>query len=152
AIEEKRLLAPAVVLPPGGIGTPSATLNLGGVPEDIPKLILGQVEMRGGNLKGRQEKETKAQHALREKTIEEIAGTLKSLLDDGGCISLRLSIDQQGNDLSLSLSLAGRPGTTLAKNIESLGDTQSAVAGLIGSDSAMSARMTLRLPEPIRKA
>src|SRR5262245_37577297 len=101
AIEEKRLLAPAVVLPAGEIGTASATLNLEGVPEDIRKLILGQVEMRVGNLKERQEKETKAQHALREKTIDEIAGTLKSLLDDGGRISLRLSIDQQGNDLSL---------------------------------------------------
>ncbi|HKB39807.1 MAG TPA: hypothetical protein VKD72_25450, partial [Gemmataceae bacterium] len=152
AIEEKRLLAPAVVLPAGEIGTASATFNLEGVPEDIRKMILGQVEMRLGNLKEKQEKETKAQHALREKVIDEVAGTLKSLLDDGGSATVRLAIDQQGNDLSLSLSLAGRPGTTLAKNIQALGDTQSAVAGLIGSDSAMSAQATISLPESIRKA
>src|SRR5215471_21784561 len=67
AIEEKRLLAPAVVLPAGEIGATSATFNLEGVPEDIRKMILGQAEMRLGNLKEKQEKETKTQHALREK-------------------------------------------------------------------------------------
>jgi hypothetical protein len=151
-LEEKRLLTPAVVLPAEEIGTASATINLDSLPKEIRDTILGQTEMRLADLKEKKERETKAQHALREKAIDEVSATLKSLLNDGGKVTVQLKIDQQGNDLSLSGSLAGRSGTTLANKIKALADTESAVAGLIGSDSAMSSRLTIALPEALRKA
>ncbi len=151
-LEEKRLLTPAVILPAEAVGTASATLNLESLPKEIRDLIIGQFEMRLAEIKEKKERETKAQHDLRVKTIDEVSATLKSLLDDGGSVTVQLKIDQQGNDLSLSGSLAGRSGTALANKIKALADTESAVAGLIGSDSAMSARLTVALPDALRKA
>ncbi|MBI1913573.1 MAG: hypothetical protein HYS12_02275 [Planctomycetes bacterium] len=151
-LEEKRLLTPAVVLPAKEVGTASATLNLESFPKELRDLIVGQFELRLGDLKEKKGRETEAQHALRVKTIDEVSGTLKSLLEDGGSVTVQLRIDQQANDLSLSGSLAGRPGTTLAKKIKALADTESAVAGLIGSESAMGAHLTVALPDAVRTA
>src|SRR5262249_36333993 len=47
-------------------------------------------------------------------------------------------------------TLSPRPGTALARNVQALADTKSAVAGLIGEDSATNGRLTLTLPEGAR--
>jgi hypothetical protein len=151
-LEEKRLLAPSDVLPAEEVGTASATFNLESLPKEVRDLVLGQTELRLGDLKEKKGRETDAQHTVRVKAIDEVSGTIKSLLEEGGSVSVRLKIDPQANDLSLSWGLAGRSGTSLAKRIKALADTESAVAGLVGSDSAMSGRITLSLPDAIRTA
>jgi serine/threonine protein kinase len=151
-LDEKRLLTPAAVLPAETVDTVSATLNLDSLPKEIRDLLLGQLEIRLVDLKKKQALETDAQHAVRVKAFDEISSTLTSLLQESGRLTVQLKIDPQGNDLSLSVSLAGRSGTVLANTIKALGDTESALGGLIGSDSAMSARLTITLPDAIRKA
>lgn len=152
-LAEGKLLAPSLVLPGEDVGTLSARLNFAGIPKDQRNFLLGQVELRLNDLKEHTHpSETASQKELRIKTIDELALTLKSLLEDSGSLSVRLAIDRPANELSLSVDLAARPGSTLAKNIAALAETKSAVAGLIGKKSAASTRLTLSVPSGMRKA
>ena len=152
-LEDGKLLAPATVLPAENVGTLSARLNFAGIPKDQRDFLLGQVELKLNDLKERKHAgETAAQKELRIQAIDELALTLKSLLQDSGSLSVRLAIDRPANELSLSVDLAARPGSTLAKNIAALAETKSAVAGLIGTKSAASTRLTVSVPSGMRKA
>jgi hypothetical protein len=152
-LDKDKLLTPGKVLSAEDGGTVSASFNFGGIPKDIRETVLGQVELRLNDLKERNHPgETAAQKALRIKAIDEIALTLKSLLEDSGSLTVRFNVDRKANDISLSLDLSARPGSKLAKNFQSLAETKSLVAGLIGSTSAANGRLHVSVPSGMRKA
>jgi hypothetical protein len=151
-LEDGQLLAPRAVLPAEEVGTLSASFNFGGVPKEIREVILGQAELRLNDLKDqKKEGETAGQKELRVKVLDELALTLKSLLNDSGTLSVAFNIDPKADDLSATLSLSARAGSPLAKKFQSLAETKSAVAGLIAADSAASSRLTIVLPDEVRK-
>ena len=95
--------------------------------------------------------ETAAQKTFRAAVIDELAGRLKGLLNEGGDVTLRLDLDRKSPDLSLSLGLAPKPGSPLAADIAALAQTKSVAAGLIGGDAAVDGLVHVRLPEKLRQ-
>jgi hypothetical protein len=147
-----RLLTPAIMFP-GKFGAVSATLNMSGVPKEIRTMILGQVEMRLAELKEKENRnETPAQTAFRKKTIDEVSRTLKALLAEGGRGTAQVTVDQKASTLTASVTFTPKSGTDLARRIKGVAETSSIVAGLISKDSAASGRLTVSLPEELRKA
>jgi hypothetical protein len=153
ALEPKALLAPAAVLPVQQAGTLSLTLDLAQVPAELKRTVIGQTELRLANLKDEKVPgETAAQKDFRVAVIDEAASRLKSLLNEGGDVNLSLDLDRKATDLSLSLSLTGKPGSALAADISSLAQTRSVAAGLLGSDAAVDGFLHVSLPEKLRQA
>lgn len=152
ALDKDKLPAPAKILAAEDIGTVSASFNFGGIPKNTRDLILGQAELRLNDLKERgKPSETAAQKELRIKFIDELALTLKSLLEDSGSLTARFAVDRKANDISLSLDLSARPGSKLAKNFHALAESKSVVAGLIAPTSAANARLNVSVPSGVRK-
>jgi hypothetical protein len=151
-IGDKRLLRPDVVLPKTEKDTLSLSLDLTSFPKDLRDLVIGQLELRIGDLKEKKEGETKAQHAFRESVLDEGITLLKSLLTDSTAVSLRFGVDRKAGEVSLSLGLAGKPGTALSKNIAAWSRMSSVVSGLVAEDSAAATRITYELPDNIQKS
>ena len=142
---------PSTVLA-GGAGVLSVTANIDQIPSEIRKVGISGSALHLGNLKDETPPgETAAHKALREAILDEAAVQVKSVLTDGAAVMLKLDVDWQNHDLSLSLSFAGKDGSPLAKELISLGQAKSLGAALIGSDSAVSGFLHLSLPKSIRK-
>jgi hypothetical protein len=147
------LLDPAVVLAGGKVGTLSATVNIDQIPENLRDMALGQIDLRLANLKEKEQpNETEAQKKLRAAVVEDLSGRLKALLSEGGAVELRLDLDRKAGDLSLSVSVAGKPSSKLAAHIRDLGQAKSLAASLVGKDSAMNGLLDVALPEELRAA
>src|SRR5207253_255940 len=131
----------------------SLVLSIDQIPEQLKQMALGQSELQLGNIKDEKlPDETDAQHAFRIAALDESTALLKTLLTDGQDLSLSFDIDRKTEDISLSLTLTGKSGSTLAANITDLGKMKSIGAGLVGSDSAMNFLVHLAMTEKLRKA
>ncbi len=151
-LDKNKLLAPAAVLPAGQIGMLSLLVNIDQIPENLRELALGNLENQLANVKDKEvPKETEAEKKLRLAVVDELSSGLKSLFNNGGETALRLDVKRDSSDLSLSLSVAGKAGTSLATTIQNLGRVQSVTASLIGADSAINGAMTVSLPEKLRE-
>jgi hypothetical protein len=148
------LLDPSKVLPAKLPGSLSVSLDIDKIPDELKKTAIGQTANALAELKEKpvQPGETEAQHKLQVATLDEITDWVKMVLNDGGEVTLTFDVDQSKGDLSLSLSLAGKEGTKLAKVFTDLGSAKSVGAGLIGKDSAANVLFHMALPERIRKA
>jgi hypothetical protein len=146
-----KLPTPATVMA-GGSGVLSLTANVDRIPEQVRKLAVSAAALQLGNMK--EEKlpnETDAQQELRGAVLDELAAQVKSLLEEAGPINLKLDVDRKKHDLTLSLSVAGKPDTDLAKNIAALGQTKSLAASLLGKDSALGGFANVTLPPEVVK-
>jgi len=76
---------------------------------------------------------------------------VKSILEDGGPVQIKFDVDRKKNDVSLSLKVAGKDGSALAKNIAALGQVRGIAAALAGSDSVFGGQLNLSLPESVVK-
>jgi hypothetical protein len=153
AIDKDALLDPAVVLPGGKVGTLSAMVNIDKIPANLKQMALGQIDLQLAKAKEKQRPdETPAQAKLKEAVLDEVSARIKSLLRDGGPVDVRVNLDRSAGDLSLSVSLAGKPDSPLAATIADLGKLRGLAASLAGSDSAMSGLLDLALPDKLRSA
>lgn len=153
AIDKDQLLDPAVLLAPGKVGTLSATVNIDQIPEGLRDKALGPIDLRLANLKDKElPNQTEAHKQFHAAVIDELSGRIKSLLRDGGAVEVRLDLDRKAGDLSLSASIAGKPGSKLATSIRDLAEVRSLAASLVGKDSAMSLLLDIGLPEKLRSA
>ncbi len=151
ALAKDRLLDPAKVL--AGAGVASAVINLDEIPKELKELALTQTELQLANAKDSDRpNETPAQKGFRVAVFDEVYSRIKELLNDGGTLSARLEIDRKAGDLSLSASLAGKPGSKLAEGIASLGALTSVAAGALGHDSAVEIALDAALPARLREA
>lgn len=150
-LDVKALPKPADVFPAADKDLLTLSMNLEEFPEDLRKLILGQLELQLTNLKEKQPGETKAQHVFRAAAMDEVVGFLKSLMTDSAKANFRFGVDRKANEMALSLSLSGKEGSELAKSLAGLGKTESSVAGIVGDDSAIASRVTFELPNKLKK-
>jgi hypothetical protein len=151
AIRDKVMLRPAVVVPAGDRDVVSLSLDLSNFPKELRDLALGQLELRLADLKEKKEGDTQAQHSFHSALLDDAVGFLKSVLTDNGQVTFRFRVDRQAGNVAVSVSLTGKPGSPLAKRLANLGKTTSVAAGVVGSGSAMTSRLTLELPEDLRK-
>jgi hypothetical protein len=152
-IAPKALLEPGKVLPNNPTSVLSMTVDIDKIPAELKKVMIGQSANQIAGLKDKkQEGETDAQHRLRIAMADEAADFVKTLVNDGGELTLSWDVDRAKGDLSMSLSLTGKPDTKLSKHFADLGAAKSVGAGLIGKDSALNGLVHLSLPERVRKA
>jgi hypothetical protein len=152
AVEPKNLLDPAMVLPVNPTSLLSVMVDIDKIPAELKKVAVGQSANGLAGLKDMKDpNETDAQHLLQVALLDEMADWTKMVLNESGAATLSLDLDRQKGDLSLSLGLAGKPGTKLAKTFADLGAARSVGAGLVGKDSAMNFLLHVSLPERLRK-
>jgi hypothetical protein len=150
-LDKDKLLAPGAVLPAAGIGTLSATIHIDQIPGNLKDLALLNSKNKIEGLKDKEEPgETEAQKKFRLAVLDEINAQFKSVIQDGGQVDLRMDLDRNAADLSLSLSLTGKDGSPLATTIKDIGQIHSVAAALVGKDSAMSGLLNVSLPPRLR--
>jgi len=150
-LDKDKLLAPAKVLPAGEIGDLSLTVNIDRIPDNIKELGLSGLDNQLAGAKEKLPKQgSETEQKFREAMIDEFGVSIKSLFTNGGATTLRLDVDRKTADLSLSMSVTGKPDSPLATTIKNLGQTKSSTASLIGSNSAMHGVLTLSLPAALR--
>lgn len=150
-LDKDKLLAPAVVLPAGQVGSVSVLVNIDQIPENLRELALGTIENRIADLKDKEMPgHTKAQKNLRDAAVDELSAQIKSLLNHGGETTLRLDLDRKAGELALTASVAGKSGSPLAETIGHLGEVKSATASLLHKDAAMRSELNVNLPEKLR--
>jgi hypothetical protein len=148
-----KLLAPADILPEKETALVTATIRIDQIPDSIKEVGLGWLSLTAAQIReDKFEGTTQAQKDLTEQASKESMAQIKSLVNDGSELTIRVDMDRQKNDLALSFSLNGKPGSKLATSIAELGKHTSLFAGLISKDSAASFLLTYALPERVRKA
>ena len=107
----------------------SLTVDIDKIPDELKKVMIGQtanaLAEQKDKLKEMNPNASEAELKLQAALIDEVADTFKMVVNDGGEFTLSLDVDRQKGDLSTSLSLAGKPGTKLAKTFTDLGAAKS---------------------------
>lgn len=153
ALARDKLVNPRAILGGAGGSIVSLTVNVGQVPPTMREMAIGLVAKGLANAKEEDlPQETEAQKKLRGAMLDEMAVRVKELINDGSALVLQLDLDRKAHDLSASLTLAGKPGSPLAKDIRNMGLTRSVAASLIGSNSAMNGYFSVGLPATVRRA
>jgi hypothetical protein len=152
-IAKNKLLKPADVLPESETALAAAVIRLDQIPDGIKEVGLGQLGLRLADIREQHaEKGTPAQRELIDKTSREANAQLKSIVNEGRELTIRLDVDQKKNDLGLSVSFDAKPDTKLASDIADLAKRRSLFAALAGKDSALSFLLSYALPERLQKA
>lgn len=149
-----RLPAPETVLA-SGAGLLSLTANVDQIPAQVRKLgvsasalVLGEMKENPPGPPGEREKVKGAWEAA----LDEASKLVKAVLEDGTAAQAKLDLDRKAKELSLSLSLDGKPGSTLVKYFAGMRPEKSVAAGLVGKGAVMGGVLHLALPEEVRKA
>jgi hypothetical protein len=152
-INPKILPKPADVLGGKAEHLISASIRIDRLPDQMKKMALGAIENQLAQAKEQAiPDETKAIKAFKEKGIDEVAANLKSLLDGGEEVALRLNVDTQGSEVSFELELKGTSGSKLAKDIASIREHKSVVGGAIApKDAAASLNISVALGAALKE-
>jgi hypothetical protein len=153
AINKDKLPSPAEILASDKSRAFAASINIDRIPAELKNTVLAQIDLNLANARDKAPPgETPVQARLRVAAVDEVFGRLKSLLRDGGPVEIRLDLDRNAKELAMSVSLAGKPGSSLADAIRSLGNIRSVAASLVGRDSAMSLFIDAGLPAKLHDA
>lgn len=152
-LAKNKLLMPADVLPESETALLSASIRIDQVPDSIKEIGLAQLGLRVADIREQHaEKGTPAQKELIDKTSKEANAQVKSVVNDGREVTIRIDVDRKNQDLALSVSFDAKPGSKLADDIAALGKRTSLFAGLMGKDSALSFLISYALPERVQKS
>jgi hypothetical protein len=152
-IAKSKLLPPAAVLPPGHTGLISATVRIDLLPDEVKEKAISEFNLRLADQRDQRfEGKGKTQKELGAQAEKELRAQVKSFFNDGRELTIKINLDRKASDLSVELSLDGKPGSKLATAIADLGKTSSLFAGMVGKDSAASVLLSYTLPERVRKA
>lgn len=149
-IDPANLLAPKQIFSADANTLLAISLRIDRIPDTAKQLGLGQLDLRAADIKDRNTSKddrpeiTRYNHAV----IDHGMQLVKSLLNDGRALELRLAIDRKTNDVSARLTLDGKPDSELTKMFGQLGKMTSQFGRL--SDSALSAGVCFALPEVVR--
>lgn len=153
ALAPNALLTPAQVFPASGMPAAGISFRIDRIPNGIKQLALQQFELKLAEEKNKEQpNETEAQKKLKGVLLDEISKRISGLVKDGSELSLNFDVDRKKNELSAELNLSGVSGSQLAKDIATIGQSQSLFASSLGSDSGLGLLVRLVLPEDVKKA
>jgi hypothetical protein len=151
-LDKEKLLPPERIFQANETGTLSLKINIDEVPDSVRTLVLGEAERRSAVFKDEKKKgETKAQKAFHGQLIDEMVAQTKVFLKEGKSLRLGLDIDRRSGDLSASVIVTAKPGSSMAESIANVGKTKSISASLLSPESALSMVVHVALPENLRK-
>lgn len=152
-IAEKTLPKPADVL--GGKATDlvAITARLDRLPDQMKKAALGAIENQlAAGKEAPVPNETPAMKAFKEKSIDQLAATIKSVITDGEQVALKFNIDQQSGEAALEIEMAGLKGSKLAKDFASIKENKSVAAGaVLSGDTCFSLNLSMALGSELKK-
>ncbi len=153
AVAKENLLDPAKTLSLTKAATFSALFRFDQIPDDVKQMAVSFWE---GILAKEKEKEiageSKAQAEIRRKLTDGLSKHVTHLIKDAAELGLSFNIDRKEGRLTGDMTFSGKPGSTLAKEIENLGKTQSLFGGLVSSKAAINVLLHPILPEDVRQA
>jgi hypothetical protein len=136
-IDPKTLPKPETVLGGKPEHIISATLRIDRLPDGMKRMAIAGIENQLAMGKDQPiPNETKAIKEFKDKAIDELAANLKSVLDGGEELALRINVDQKAEEVSLELELKGTQGSKLARDIQSIKDNKSVAGGAVASPDA----------------
>jgi len=133
-------------------GAMSLTFDFSAIPDEIKKMVVGQIEVAMGQAR---EKATAEKDPIKRKgqlVGAEAAGkTIVQVMNEGGELALKMDLEKATNDLVMELSFSGKSGSLLAKDMASMGSRKGVSGGLVGPDSAYYLGMNFGLSESFAK-
>lgn len=133
-------------------GAMSLTFDFSAIPDEIKKMVVGQIEVAMGQAR---EKATAEKDPIKRKgqlVGAEAAGkTIVQVMNEGGELALKMDLEKATNDLVMELSFSGKSGSLLAKDMSSMGSRKGVSGGLVGPDSAYYLGMNFGLSESFAK-
>lgn len=133
-------------------GAMSLTFDFSAIPDEIKKMVVGQIEVAMGQAK---EKAISEKDPIKRKgqlVGAEAAGkTVVQVMNEGGELALKMDLEKASNDLVMELSFSGKPGSPLARDIATLGARKGVSGGLVGADSAYYLGMNVGLSDSFAK-
>jgi len=152
-VDKENILDPAKVLALSKAATFSALFRLDQIPDSLKQMAVGQLDEHIAKEKDKEIKgETKTQAEIRRKMMDGAAKHMAHLIQDAAELGLSFNIDRKEGRLTGDMTFSGKPGSTLAKEIENVGKTQSLFGGLISSKAAINVLLHPILPEDVRQA
>lgn len=130
----------------------SVVARLDRVPADLRTLVTGQLEHQ---LKEKQRADAggkrPAELKLEGFVFDGLVGSVKSVVDEGKELAVRVFVDEKKDEVSAVLSLDAKPGSGLAKTIAGLGGKTSVPAAIVKSaNPVISATGKLALTDEMR--
>lgn len=151
-IDDKKLLSPKELLSVEKTGVMSISLNLSGLPEDLIKNIVPQIELQIAEAKQKKiPGETPAVEKLRNDFSEMLLQFIVQVFTQGDDLTMKVDMDRKAGDIGLGVSFKGKNGSELAKTIAGMGAGKSMGAGMISKDSVMHMNMNSAIPATARK-
>jgi hypothetical protein len=134
-------------------GVLSLIVNIDRIPDEFKELVLGQLALVLAEAKEMDAPpfETEGQRKFRLASIDEIGQSIRAQLYEGGETSLRLDLDRKADEVTLTVSMAGKAGTAMAAAIRDAGRTTSTTAGLLRNDAAVNGEMSVAMLEKQRE-
>ena len=135
-----------------GTGILSLAMNLDAVPVALRKTVIPAIALHLGNLKDQEiPGATEKQKELRDAALDEVMRITKQIIEDGASIKAQFDLDRKSDSFGFGLHIDGPRGSTLAKDIQSLGARTSLGPAILGKDSVMGGYINLPIPAPLRK-
>jgi hypothetical protein len=151
SISKENLLAPSKVLPEDD-AVLALDARISGIPEQGRQMILlGLDNVLNAAKEKKEPNETPEMAKMRLELIDRAGEQIKKILTDGDEFSLRFGIDASKDDIGLDVKFKAKPGSQLAKEMNSA-RSQSLFTGLAGANDAIRLVGSVVLPEDARKA
>ncbi|MSR51490.1 MAG: hypothetical protein EXS07_15755 [Gemmataceae bacterium] len=151
-IDDKKLLSPKELLSVEKTGVMSISLNLSGLPEDLIKNIVPQIELQIAEAKQKKiPGETPAVEKLRNDVSEMLLQFIVQVFTQGDDLTMKVDMDRKAGDIGLGVTFKGKNGSELAKTIAGMGAGKSMGAGMISKDSVLHMNMNSVIPATARK-
>jgi hypothetical protein len=145
AIAPAKLLKPAQLFPAREDSLVVANLRIDRVPDPLKKKMLDEMA-KSKLIRQNKSNETEAQTAFNRKLGDKFEELMKTVLQDGREVELRLD-----PRLTMDLSLTAKQGSSLAADIAELGQRKSRFGGLKVNDVALSLFLHVSVPEDLRQ-
>lgn len=152
-IAEDKLPKPEAVLEGKPEHLVSVSLHVSRLPEEMRNLALGFVENALADAKDSPiPGEIKSLKPFVDSSIDEVAATVKSLLNETGDFSINLNVDSVSKEIAVELELTPVASTKLAKDILSISQNKSVVGGAIaGQKNAFSFVFSVTMAKALQK-
>jgi hypothetical protein len=152
-LDTKGLIAPKTYFGKDDGAVLSVVARFDRIPDDLKTFVTGQLEH---GIQEQLKKDQKAKSATEQKLAAILAdgfvGAVKTLVDEGKELRIRLLVDPKDDDLVAEVVVTAKNGTTLARNLAGLSGKTSLPAGIVATASPVAQSATkLALTDELKK-
>lgn len=153
SIQDKNLPDPAKALAVSGDATISILARVDQIPDAAKLIALFNLEesIQAAKKEG-PPNETATQKAFRAALLDDVHKMTKSVINQAADVRFDLDVSDKTKELAVNVSITGKPGSDLAKSIQSLGSFKSPLAGMVKKDVAFHGSFHFALPATLHKA